>query len=410
VTASIDDGRVIARRTPSARVIFLLGGLAAIGPLSTNIILPSFPSLARQFHIDDRELGATLSSFFFAFAIGQLFVGPLSDRFGRRPLIVGGLALFLLGTILCGVAETLNMLIAGRVVQALGACAASVLSRAISRDLFDGEALTRVFSLTMIATAAAPGFSPIVGSALDGFFGWRSIFIVVAMAAILLNLAYNFGLGETHPKDRRAPHTIWSVARAYLELVVDWRFISPAFAVSAIYGGLYAFFGTAPAILVGQLGLTPVQLGLFFAASVVVVVGAGLAAPRLAHRAGSSPIALGAALIALIGGIMLIATGKSGDLSTFSTAVVIFLFGVAVVTPLGSAISLSPFGPKAGMASALLGFMQMTCAAISTQLAAILHVTPWVALGWVMCGGSVVAIPLFLLGHIMAVREKASAI
>jgi DHA1 family bicyclomycin/chloramphenicol resistance-like MFS transporter len=174
VTVSIDHRHAAARRTPSASVILLLGGLAAIGPLSTNIILPSFPSLARQLHIDNREPGATLSSFFFAFAIGQLFVGPLSDRFGRRPLIVGGLVVFLLGTILCGVAETLDMLIAGRVVQALGACAASVLSRAIARDLFDGETLARVFSLTMIATAAAPGFSPIAGSALDGLFGWRS--------------------------------------------------------------------------------------------------------------------------------------------------------------------------------------------------------------------------------------------
>ncbi len=374
------------------------------------MILPSFPSLARQFHVDNRELGATLSSFFFAFAIGQLFVGPLSDRFGRRPLIVGGLAVFLLGTILCGVAEALDMLIAGRVVQAFGACAASVLSRAIARDLFDGEALTRVFSLTMIATAAAPGFSPIAGSALDVLFGWRSTLIVVAMVAVLLNLAYNFGLGETHPKDRRAPHTIWSVVRPYAEITGDWRFILPAFAVSTVYGGLYAFFGTAPAILVGQLGLTQAQLGLFFAASVVVVVGAGVLAPRLAHRAGAARVAPGAALIALIGGVMLIATGKSGDFVTFSVAVVIFLFGVAVVTPLGSAISLSSFGPKAGMASALLGFLQMTCAAISTQLAASLRLAPWMALGAVICIGCVVAIPLFLLGQALAARKKTATV
>lgn len=121
MTTSSDHRHAVARRTPSASVILLLGGLAAIEPLSTNIILPSFPSLARQFHIDNRELGATLSGFFFAFAIGQLLVGPLSDRFGRRPLIVVGLVVFLFGTILCGVAETLDVLIAGRVIQALGA-------------------------------------------------------------------------------------------------------------------------------------------------------------------------------------------------------------------------------------------------------------------------------------------------
>lgn len=184
----------------------------------------------------------------------------------------------------------------------------------------------------------------------------------------------------------------------------------PAFAVSTVYGGLFAFFGTAPAILVGQLGLTPVQLGLFFAVSVFVVVGAGLAAPRLAHRMGAARVAPGAALIALIGGAMLIATGKTGDLVIFSAAIVVFLFGVAVVTPLGSAISLSPFGPKAGMASALLGFLQMTCAAISTQLAASMPVTPWIALGWVVCGGAIAAIPLFLFGQMLVARRMAGVL
>ena len=132
-----------------------------------------------------------MSSFFVAFAFGQLLAGPLSDRFGRKWLVLGGLAVFAAGSVICAFADTLSFLILGRVIQALGACAASVLSRAIARDLFDGEALARALALTMIAGAAAPGFSPLLGSALDGLFGWRITFLVVAAFGVVLALHYS---------------------------------------------------------------------------------------------------------------------------------------------------------------------------------------------------------------------------
>ena len=136
----------------------LLAGLAALGALATNIILPAFPQIGASLGVSSQELGLTLSSFFVAFAFGQLLVGPLSDRFGRKWHVLGGLAVFVAGSVLCALAGTLPVLILGRVIQAFGACAASVLSRAIARDLFDGEALARALALTMIAMAAAPAF------------------------------------------------------------------------------------------------------------------------------------------------------------------------------------------------------------------------------------------------------------
>ena len=141
-------------------------------------------------------------------------VGPLADRYGRKKLVLGGLAIFVVGTVIGGLATTLDTLIAGRVIQALGVCSASVLSRAIARDLFEGEALARALSLTMIATAAAPGFSPLAGSVLSVTLGWRAIFILVGLAAIALAFCYVRGLGETHPADRRSPHSAKSVMQA----------------------------------------------------------------------------------------------------------------------------------------------------------------------------------------------------
>lgn len=386
-------------RKLTAGILALLAGLAAIGTLSTNIILPSFSSLASEFDVDSRTLGVTLTSFFVAFALGQLVVGPLSDRFGRRQLVLGGLVVFTGGTVIAGLADTFDMLILGRVIQGLGVCAASVLSRAIARDLFEGEALAKALSLTMIAMAAAPGFSPLLGSGLDLAFGWRATFAFVGFAAAVLIAGYLFGMGETHPPDRRAAHSAGSVARAYGALAVDGRFILPALAVSLVLGGLYAFFGAAPAILVECLGLSATQLGVFFAATVFVVFGAGFAAPKLAHGLGPARAALLGAAIALAGGAALLVAAQSPNLLNFSAATVVFLLGMGITNPLGTALTLQPFGDRAGVASALLGFLQMASAAAGTALTAGLSMPPAAALGLIMTAGAAIAV-LLLFGRL----------
>lgn len=399
------QGAAPARKL-TAGTLALLAGLAAIGTLSTNIILPSFPSLAGDFSVSTRDLGVTLSSFFLAFALGQLVVGPLSDRFGRRRLVLGGLAVFMVGTVIGGLANSLDVLVLGRVIQGLGVCAASVLSRAIARDLFDGETLAKTLSLVMIAMAAAPGFSPLLGSGLDWAFGWRATFALVGFAAVVLTLGYLFGMSETHPADRRAAQSAASMARAYAGLTIDGRFILPAVAVSLILGGLYAFFGATPAILVEGMGLTSLQLGLFFAATVFVVFGAGFAAPKLAHVIGAPRAALAGSIIALADGAMLLLVSQTPDLVSFSAATVVFLMGMGMANPLGTALTLQPFGTKAGVASALLGFLQMMSASIGTALTASLDMPPSVALGLIMTGGSLFGV--LLLVARLKIRETVA--
>jgi len=385
-----------AERKLTGGLLLLLAGLAAIGALSTNIILPSFPSIARALDVPTRDLGLTLSSFFVAFAVGQLFVGPLSDRYGRRHFVIGGLAVFIAGSIICALAETFPILIAGRIVQALGVCAASVLSRAIARDLFDGEQLAKALSLTMVAMAAAPGFSPLLGSALDTQFGWRSAFVVVAALGAALVLYYAFGTGETHPANRRSAASLRAVMHAYRSLLLDARFIFPALAVGLVIGGLYAFFAAAPAILIVELGLTPSQLGLFFATTVFVVFGSGLLAPRLAHKWGARSIAILGIVLAVLGGVVLLAVSGSASFLGFAAAIAIFLLGMGLVNPLGTAITLHPFGQKAGLASALLGFLQMACAALGTALTTTLPLSPVLSLSLILTGGSILALIVFL--------------
>jgi DHA1 family bicyclomycin/chloramphenicol resistance-like MFS transporter len=395
-TFSSETAEPAAERKLTAGLLVLLAGLAAIGALSTNIILPSFPSIGVALNVPARDLGLTLSSFFIAFAIGQLFVGPLSDRYGRRWFVLGGLTVFIIGSAICGGAESFPMLIVGRIIQALGVCAASVLSRAIARDLFDGEALAKALSLTMVAMAAAPGFSPLLGSALDAQFGWRAAFVMVGASGVVLAAYYALSAGETHPPDRRSAASLSATMRAYRGLLADARFILPALAVSLIIGGLYAFFAAAPTILMLSLGLSALQLGLFFATTVFVVFAGGLLAPRLAHKWGARSIAVIGIVLAMLGGGFLLAISEAPTFPGFAAAIAVFLLGMGLVNPLGTALTLQPFGRQAGLASALLGFLQMACAAAGTALTTALPLSPLGALSVILTGGSTLALVIFL--------------
>jgi len=366
----------------TGRLLALLAGIAALGSLAINIVLPAFPAMAADLGTSVHALSATLGGFFVTFAVGQLFVGPLSDRFGRRSLVLGGLAVIVAGSVMCALATSLPQLITGRVVQALGACATSVMSRAIARDLFEGPDLARALSFMMVAMAAAPGFSPLLGGAFDALLGWRAIFGLLAACALLLGPIYLLRLGETHPADRRTPLSVVAVGRGYGRLLVDRRFIAPALSVSLVVGSLYLFFAMAPAILMEGFGFSPFGLALLFATTVFVVFGAGLLAPRLATRMGPQRAARAGIAVALAGGVALLAGPQ--DVRYFSAGLALFLGGMGVVNPLGTALTLQPFGQQAGAASALLGFMLMGCAALAIGAVSMLPLAPYPAFCWVL--------------------------
>lgn len=381
----------------TGKIVALLAGLSAISILSTNIILPAFPDIGEQLGVSARELGLTLSSFFITFALAQLVVGPLADRYGRKKLVLGGLSIFIVGTVVGGLAGSLETLIVGRIIQALGVCAAAVLARAIARDLFEGETLARALSLTMIAAAAAPGFSPLVGSVLTTALGWRAIFILVGIAAFVVAVFYVNVLGETHPAERRAPHSMPSVIFAYGRLLMEGKFILPALSMSLLMSGLFASFGAAPAILMNGIGLSSLQAGLYFAATVFVVFAAGMAAPRLAHRYGPQIITSGGILTALLGGSLLLIGPETPGLAWYTLSMSLYLWGMGLANPLGTAITMGPFGKQAGLASALLGFLTMGAAAITTWLGSVLTFPAVTTLGGIQATACLIALLLFLL-------------
>ncbi|MBR1215224.1 multidrug effflux MFS transporter [Bradyrhizobium sp. JYMT SZCCT0180] len=377
--------------------IAVLAALAATGTLATNILLPSLPQMAASLHVTSAAVTSAITIFLAVFAVGQLVVGPISDRYGRRWPVLIGFAVFFAGSVWCGLATDLPNLLAGRVVQAAGACATSVLSRAIARDLFSGAALARAMALIMIAMAAAPGFSPLLGGALDHYFGWRSEFALVAVFAVLGALAYSMVLGETHHATR-TPLDPLAIAKNYLGLIADRRFVVPAATVSLIMGGLFAMFSAAPRVLIEAMHFTPIQLGLFFAGTVLIVFASGMLATKLAPRYGLDRSIRGGLFAAAAGSLaMLLVSLYSPTFLPFLGAMSVFLLGMGIVNPLGTAQALSPFGEKAGAASALVGFWQMMTAAIGVWLAATISREALFALGVVLTVFSFVAVGLYTL-------------
>jgi MFS transporter, DHA1 family, multidrug resistance protein len=395
-TAALD---ITARPEASSTVlqIAVLAGLAATGTLATNILLPSLPQMAVSLKVSSAAVTSAITIFLAVFAVGQLVVGPISDRYGRRWPVLIGFAVFFAGSVWCGLATDLPSLLVGRVIQAAGACATSVLSRAIARDLFSGPALARAMALIMIAMAAAPGFSPLLGGALDHYFGWRSEFALVAVFAGLGALAYGTVFGETHHATR-TPLDPLAIARNYIGLIADRRFVVPAATVSLIMGGLFSVFSAAPRVLIEAMHFTPIQLGWFFAGTVLIVFAAGMLATKLAPRYGLDRSIRGGLFAAATGSIaMLLVSLYSPSFLPFLGAMSVFLLGMGIVNPLGTAQALSPFGAKAGAASALVGFWQMMTAAIGVWLAATISHDALFALGVVLTVFSLAAVGLYTL-------------
>jgi DHA1 family bicyclomycin/chloramphenicol resistance-like MFS transporter len=389
-------------RTTSA-CIAVICAFAATGTLATNIFLPSLPSMAASLHVSSAAVTSAITVYLAIFAVGQLIVGPLSDRFGRRPLILTGLCLFVVGTIWSALAADLSDLLIGRSIQASGGCVGLVLSRAIARDLFDGQMLAKVMAAITIATAAAPGFSPLLGGALDHFFGWRSEFIFVAVFAIGALTAYAAFVGETIRSARTSINPL-TVAGSYLALIRDARFVVPARTAGLIMVGLFAIFSAAPRVLVENFGFSPITLGLLFAAVVFVVFGAGMLATRLSAWLGlyrATTVGLGIIVIGGIALLLAVLVAKDSFLP-FLAGTAIFLLGLGIATPLSSAAALSPFGNKAGVAAALFGFSQMAGGALGALLAATVSNDPALGLAIVLS----LACPLALIQYRLGGRRS----
>ena len=344
----------------------LLAALTAIGPLSTDMYLPSLPDIARQLGASTAQVQLTISAYLIGFAVGQIFYGPVSDRHGRKPVLLAALALYCMASLVCALASSIDMLIAARFAQALGGSGGIVLARAIVRDLHSGSRAGRELSLIGSVMALAPVLAPVVGGVLQTGFGWRSIFVTLVAAGVAGAGIVWLLLPETLARRAAEPVSPASMLKSYRAVARNPAYLAYLGLATTSYAGLFAWISGASFVLQNLYGLSPLSFGVAFAlGSVGYMTGATIAA-RLVIRFGIDGIVgLGSCAVA-VGGLGMVAAVALGFTSAVSLIlpVAIYLAGLGMVLPQAIAGAMTPFPERAGAASALLGFIQQCAAAL----------------------------------------------
>ena len=352
-------------RADSPAVVVLLTELVALGPLSTDLYLPSLPHIARAFATDAGTVQLTLSVFMAGFALSQLVYGPLSDRFGRRPVLIGGVSLYLAASVACALAPSMAALIGFRLLQAVGACAGPVLARAVVRDVFGRTRAATVLAYLAMAMALAPAFGPILGGYLQVWFGWPAAFVALAAVAAVNLVATCVLLPETNRwRDPSATRPRRLLAN-YRSLAADRRYRGYVAVMALAFSGIFAFISGSSFVLIDGLGLSPAAFGVSFAAIVAGYIAGNFATARLSAR-------LGIDRMIRLGHVALLAGGLSGgalalvgahSVASVIAPMAVYMVGTGLVLPNAIAGAVGPYPTMAGAASALLGFVQMSLAA-----------------------------------------------
>ncbi len=339
----------------------VLAMLTALGPLSTDFYLPSLPDIVRVMATDVAGAQATLSAFLFGFAGGQILWGPLSDRLGRRPVLLTGLALFTLATLACALAPSIEALTAARAVQALGASGPIVLGRAMVRDLYEGPRAGRELARMGMIMGLVPAVAPVLGGVLQQAFGWRSTFVASLVFAAVLAAVVGVLLPETLRTRSRAPLSLLAIIRGFGTLLQNRAYRVYVGLTALAYGGLFAFISGSSFVLIGIHGLTPAQYGLSFGFGVLGFILGTILAQRLVGRRGMDGV-IGLGVVCLAGGglamLLCVLTGFAGPFGVI-VPMALYACGVGLTMPQAQASAMMPFPDRAGAASSFTGLCQM---------------------------------------------------
>jgi DHA1 family bicyclomycin/chloramphenicol resistance-like MFS transporter len=343
----------------------LLAALTALGPLSIDMYLPSLPDIARVLTAPQARVQLTVSNYLIGFAVGQIFYGPLSDRYGRRPVLLAALALYVTGTGICAATQSIDPLIAARFLQGIGGAGSIVLARAIVRDLYSGVRAARELSLMGSISAFAPILAPMIGGVLQTVFGWRASFIVMGLAAVVAIVMAGRLLPETLRQRVGEPFSLSFLIKGYGAVLRHRAFLAYLGILTISYAGLFAWISGAAVVLQGVYGLSAVTFGFTFALGAAGYMVGAASAARLVLRLGlDRTMGLGVTLLAA-GGLGLAAVVAAQIPGVWLVAMMaLYLAGLGLSMPQAMAGALTPFPDRAGTAASLLGLVQQTVAAI----------------------------------------------
>jgi DHA1 family bicyclomycin/chloramphenicol resistance-like MFS transporter len=378
-------------RPGSFALTLLLAMLSGLGPLSVDMYLASLPDIGRLLHASVAEVQLTISFYLVGYAIAQIFYGPLSDRHGRRPVLLVALGLYLLATLACALAFSIETLIAARIVQAIGGSGAIVLARTVVRDMYEGTRVAREMSRVAAIMALAPLVAPLVGGVLQTAFGWRSNFVALFCIGAAGWAMVWLLLPETLRQRAPEPVSLASMLRSYRRFLGHMGFVVHLGIATCCLVGLFAWISSAAFVLQDIYGLSALVFGMTFAiGSSGYLLGTTVAARFVVRWGAGRTMGLGTAAMALSGVVMmllLVAAPQWGY--GIIVAVGLYLIGMGMALPQAQAGALLPFPDRAGAASSLMGFVTQTLSAIvGAIIGHTLAATAWpLAIAMLLAGG-----------------------
>jgi DHA1 family bicyclomycin/chloramphenicol resistance-like MFS transporter len=394
-------------RTVGGPSTLLLMLIASLSPLTMHIYLPSLPGLAEDLRATDAQVQLTLSVYLFAVAAAQLIIGPLSDRFGRRPVLLGGVVIFLVATLWCRFATSIDSLIIARAFQAIGGCTGMVLSRAIVRDVSTRAGAASLLGYVTMGMALAQMMGPAIGGLLDGFYGWRASFdLLLVLGLVVFGFCY-FLLRETNQNRQISRLSVRALAHSHLVLLKEPRFWAFALTGALASAVFFAFLGGGPIISQRDFGLRPVDYGLYF-----MVIAAGYAignylSARFSERLGP-PVMITTGNVMALGSLVAMAVAVRMNVSH-----PLVLFAPMMVTSLANGLclpnsisgALSVRADLAGTASGIAGSVQLGIGALATVLVGAMIAFGISALSTIMLAFAITA----LIAGVLANRMEATA-
>jgi MFS transporter, DHA1 family, multidrug resistance protein len=384
------------------RVLAILSALMGFASISTDLYLPAMPAMGRALGADAGMVELTVSGYLIGFSLGQLLWGPIGHQHGRRLPVAIGLVLFVIGSAGCALADSAGVMIGWRIVQAVGACAGVVLSRAMVRDLYEGYRAAQMLSTLMTVMAVAPLLGPIIGGQILAFAGWRAIFWTLVGVG-LATLAALFTLPETLPVERRSRVTLGRALVRYGELIRHRRLLGYAAAGGFFYGGMFAYIAGTPFAYITYHHVPPQFYGLLFGVGIIGIMATNLLNARLVMRLGSERLLVRGTGAAALAGVLLAVAAWTGWGGLWGLALPLFLFVSAAGFIIANSIAgaLADFPERAGAVSALIGAIHYGSGIIGSALVgAFADGTPW-PMGWV--------IALAGIGSLLCARLLVSA-
>lgn len=367
--------------------------MTGLGPLSIDIYLPAFPAIARDLASDASEVQLTLTSYFAGFALTQLFAGALADRFGRRPVLLNGTLVFVLGSMLCAGSPSIDWLIAARFLQGSGGAVAPVVARAVVRDLYSGRAAGRVLGYLASAMAVAPLLAPVVGGYLELWFGWQATFHALTFTGLLLYVWARTSYRETLSAPVTDALHLSPLLRYSAMLLSNQAFLGYTLCMGLGFALLFSWISSAPYVLMGQFGISSHNFGYVFGFAVIGYGVGAYAGARLVSRRGVALTVLWGVSLCIVAAVGLTSFAFLAEprLTTTVLWVMLALFGTAMMVPSAMAGAMTPHPSIAGIASALIGVIQMIFAIMATILSS-----------WAYDGTDGPMVTLILLSALMA--------